>query len=423
MQQHPEPRDREDFEQVAVEAIREASTNKVGLWSRIVSLVVGPRAPDNYVNAINMTLQARQELRYWRKVSNFWKKTAREENTNAGVPTPSSSNLSEVTHSSQRLFSSSSQKALRSSVDSQAKPSEKALGKRKAVDAYGSVNSMPSAILSFDSNVGQIGSSVVDSSSSNDSLSSMASFNSDTEVPTHRKFWIPPKSDETTHNSLKSAERALESFERICDRFSSGSNIGSLQSISEESSLFTTVPNAPRIVLNRSGESTGSLSSGRSSLIPAAAENVGLAPRNEVIHDADVTLVESGSEGSNSALAGQENDKTLAVIEVEGLVGKDSEEYLKVAPAPVDGGPSPLKKSRLPIFKIPSRLSQMSRMTSSSSKKSLSSFRSRNSSDTISTVASRDINRPRSVKHLVGFKPILPLRIIKRGRTTTSVHS
>ncbi|KAE9383665.1 hypothetical protein BT96DRAFT_929667, partial [Gymnopus androsaceus JB14] len=263
----------------------------------------------------------------------------------------------------------------------------------------------PSAILSFDSNVGQIGSSVVDSSSSNGLLSSMASFNSDTEVPTHRKFWIPPKSDETTHNSLN------------------GSNIGSLQSISEESSLFTTAPNAPRIVLNRSGESTGSLSSGRSSLIPAAAENVGLAPRNEVIHDADVTLVESGSEGSNSALAGQENDKTLAVIEIEGLVGKDSEEYLKVAPAPVDDGPSPLKKSRLPVFKIPSRLSQMSRMTGSSSKKSLSSFRSRNSTDTISTVASRDINRPRSVKHFVGFKPILPLRIIKRGRTTTSVHS
>ncbi|KAE9403848.1 hypothetical protein BT96DRAFT_973474 [Gymnopus androsaceus JB14] len=328
-------------------------------------------------------------------------------------------------HSSQRLFSSSSQKALRSSVDSQAKPSEKALGKRKAVDAYGSVNSMPSAILSFGSNVGQIGSSVVDFSSSNGLLSSMASFNSDTEVPTHRKFWIPPKSDETTHNSLKSAERALESFERICDRFSSGSNIGSLQSISEESSLFTTAPNAPRIVLNRSGESTssGSLSSDRSSLIPAAAENVGLAPRNAVIHDADVTLVESGSEGSNRALAGQEYDKTLAVIEVEGLVGKDSEEYLKVAPAPVDDGPSPLKKSRLPVFKIPSRLSQMSRMTGSSSKKSLSSFRSRNSSDTISTVASRDINRPRSVKHLVGFKPILPLRSIKRVRTTTPVYS
>ncbi|KAE9403856.1 hypothetical protein BT96DRAFT_917235, partial [Gymnopus androsaceus JB14] len=216
-----------------------------------------------------------------------------------------------------------------------------------------------------------------------------------------------------------------ESFERICDRFSSGNNIGSLQSISEESSLFTTVPNGPRIVLNRSSESTssGSLSSGRSSLITAAAENVGLAPRNEVIHDADVTLVESGSEGSNHALASQENDKTMAVIEVEGLVGKDSEENLKVASAPVDDGPPPLKKSRLPIFRIPSRLSQMSRMTGSSLKKSLSSFRSRSSSNTISTVAPRDNNRPRLVKHLVGFKPILPLCIVKMDRATTPDHS
>ncbi|KAE9383668.1 hypothetical protein BT96DRAFT_1008907 [Gymnopus androsaceus JB14] len=194
-----------------------------------------------------------------------------------------------------------------------------------------------------------------------------------------------------------------ESFERICDWFSSGNNISSLQSISEESLLFTTVLNGPWIVLNRSSKSTssGSLSSGCSSLIAAAAENVGLAPRNKVIHDADVTLVESRSKGSNRALAGQENDKTMAVIEVEGLVGKDSEENLKVASAPVDDGPSPLKKSRLPIFRIPSCLLQMSRMMGSSSKKSLSSFWSRSSSNTISTMASRDNNRPRSVKHLL----------------------
>ncbi|KIK69177.1 hypothetical protein GYMLUDRAFT_115182, partial [Collybiopsis luxurians FD-317 M1] len=87
---------KEDFEEIAVEAIREASNNNTGIWSRIMTFVIGPRAPDNYVNTINMTLRARQELRYWKKVSNFWKKAAREGNANAGVPTPSSSNLSEV---------------------------------------------------------------------------------------------------------------------------------------------------------------------------------------------------------------------------------------------------------------------------------------------------------------------------------------
>ncbi|KAJ4488712.1 hypothetical protein C8J55DRAFT_382590, partial [Lentinula edodes] len=86
----------QNFEESAVEAIREASSNDGGIWSKIVSLVIGPRAPDNYINTINMTLQARQELRYWRKVSNFWKKTARENNTNTGAPTPSTSNVSEI---------------------------------------------------------------------------------------------------------------------------------------------------------------------------------------------------------------------------------------------------------------------------------------------------------------------------------------
>ncbi|KAJ3758028.1 hypothetical protein EV360DRAFT_6801, partial [Lentinula raphanica] len=88
-----------DFEESAVEAISNAASNEASVWSKIVQLVVGPRAPENYVNAVNMTLQARQELRYWKKVSNFWKKTARESSTNTGAPTPSASNLSEIQES------------------------------------------------------------------------------------------------------------------------------------------------------------------------------------------------------------------------------------------------------------------------------------------------------------------------------------
>lgn len=263
----------------------------------------------------------------------------------------------------------------------------------------------------------------VDSSSSNGPLSTLASFNSDTSrvsAPTQRS-WTSAKSDdgaETTHNSLKSAERALESFERICNRFSGGSNIGSLQSISEESSPFATAtPNGPRIVLSRSGES--STSNRHPSLIAAdwATEKVELASRNvpssDTVHEGDATLVESGSEGSNQGLFNQEDNKTLIVPE-----GLSQGKELKIA---VDDVPSPpLKKSRLPVFKIPTRLSQMSRVTGSSSKKSLSSSRSHNSSSTISTVASRD-NRP--VKNLVGisvFRPILPLRIVKKSRPVDS---
>ncbi|KAF9064753.1 hypothetical protein BDP27DRAFT_1143380, partial [Rhodocollybia butyracea] len=83
-------------EEAAVEAIRETSANDTSIWSRVMSRVIGPRAPDNYVNTIKLTLHARQELRHWKKVSNFWKKTAREGNTDTGIPTPSASNLSDV---------------------------------------------------------------------------------------------------------------------------------------------------------------------------------------------------------------------------------------------------------------------------------------------------------------------------------------
>ncbi|KAJ3982520.1 hypothetical protein F5890DRAFT_360422 [Lentinula detonsa] len=245
------------FEEKAVEAIRKASSDDASIWSKIISLVIGPRAPENYVNAINMTLQARQELLYWRKVSNFWKKTARESSTNAGAPTPSTSNLSEIretlsderkkavqdlrekrktigldatcnipessieslssinavklsyrlpdsqpsftsamstmsiiasnsyspitkttnrlpplasdifkqdllsSHSSQRLFSTSSHKALWTFANTQAQvasnPSDKALGKSKAIEFRDSVASMPSAGSSSHSNISQNG--------------------------------------------------------------------------------------------------------------------------------------------------------------------------------------------------------------------------------------------------------------------------
>ncbi|KAJ3861948.1 hypothetical protein EV359DRAFT_83819 [Lentinula novae-zelandiae] len=291
----PETTSGQDFEESAVEAIREASSNDGG--------------------------QTRTS--YWRKVSNFWKKTARESNINTGTPTPSTSNVSGIreilsderktavqeftekeenagiehylqrvhvkrvsqfkfkrilqtvaspsrvstvfyfshvyyvkipsdlvkqdllsSHSAQHLLSSSSHKSLWSSfaaekqVEVISRPSEKSFGKRKAVRARdNSASTLPTS-FSFESNVGQIGSYAIDSSSSSGDLFSLASFNSNASrqsVPISH-LWTGhkslPEDIEPSHNSLTSAERALESFERICNRFSSGSNVGSLQSIS-----------------------------------------------------------------------------------------------------------------------------------------------------------------------------------------------
>ncbi|GAW00172.1 hypothetical protein LENED_001672 [Lentinula edodes] len=374
----PETTSGQDFEESAVEAIREASSNDGGIWSKIVSLVIGPRAPDNYINTINMTLQARQELR---------------------------SDLATFTAPNQ-LF-----------LRIERWPNRKFRG---MLFILHDLDPRPDG-----------SSSQIDSSSSSGHLSSLASFNSNASrqgVPISH-LWTGPKSlpedIEPSHNSLTSAERALESFERICNRFSSASNLGSLQSISEESAFSNPTTNGPQIVVHISEElSSESLSSAGSmgdldaqfaTLHPELCLPVSKAPTFE----GDMTLVESGSEESNQGLTHHENDMTLVEV--------DREEGLKAIikeDASLEDGPL-TKKSRLPFFKIPDRLSQMSKMTGSSSKKSLSSFRSRNSSSTISTVASKENNGPRSVKNFLvgipGFKPILPLRIIKKDKLGTNI--
>ncbi|KAJ3821610.1 hypothetical protein F5880DRAFT_1580736 [Lentinula raphanica] len=514
-----------DFEESAVEAISNAASNEASVWSKIVQLVVGPRAPENYVNAVNMTLQARQELRYWKKVSNFWKKTARESSTNTGAPTPSASNLSEIqeslsierkkavedlrekrktlglnnnrnispsvsssndsaelayrlpdshpsftsvmstisnlqsgdsstaqssnrlpplasdmfkqdllsSHSSQRLFTTSSYKSLWSpptvrQAQMTSKPSDKSLGKRKEI-VIDSVDSIPSFNSSSNSNTSQIASSAVASSSGQ--LSSWASFSSDIDkAPPSRLSTTSSNASnafQPVHHSLQSAERALESFERICNRFSSGSNVGSLQSISEESSLSNAagVDHGPQIVVHIPEElSSESLSSTSSSsaisredpeLVRPLGSLSNLKRVSEGPFEGDTTLVESGS--NQGFAVGQENDTTLIDVEPSSKAKDEIKDFVK---NDVHQEPSPMKRTRLPIFKIPDRLSQISRMTGSSSKKSLSSFQSRNSSNTISTVASREITGPRSVKKFLGgipaLKPVLPLRIVKKGK-------
>ncbi|KAF5377744.1 hypothetical protein D9757_009384 [Collybiopsis confluens] len=534
-----EYRNKDDLEETAVEAIREASDDTTGTWYKIMSFITGPRTQKNYVNAINMALQTRQEVRHWKKVTNFWKRTAREGKTKGSVPTPSSSNLSEIretlsderkravqelrekrktlglnpttsnesvvlpyrlsdshpsftsvmatmsavdssrenlnmelssrlpplasdifkrelisSHSSQRLFSNQSRKAVRplSSETTRSRLSEKALGKRRAVENYGPMPSVDS--ISCDLSSGQISSDVAQSLSSIEMQASTSDFDMTSLLQASREA-------DNTYNSLKSAEHALESFERICNRFSSGSNLSSLQSITEESTSDpsrrapqTVVVDLQRPIVGRHGSSrtlsvtqSRSLSSfetpvrySRGSESKALHRDVGPGPVNILpsrvsVNEGDETLIESGSEESNKLPSfglEYENDKTL--IEVEGFVHKDGVSKVVIVEVATNAeSPSAQKpRSRLPIFRIPDRLSQLSRMSrmsgSSSSKRSLSSLQNRNSTSTISTQASKNMEREGIVKNLVDgdipmIKPVLPLRVLKRAIATNPVES
>ncbi|TFK70570.1 hypothetical protein BDN72DRAFT_766313, partial [Pluteus cervinus] len=88
--------DGEMADDALVDAIKEAAARPGTAWARILPAVVGPRAPENYVSAINLTLKCRRELKHTKKVLNFWKKKAMSYPTNHSLVTPSASALSEV---------------------------------------------------------------------------------------------------------------------------------------------------------------------------------------------------------------------------------------------------------------------------------------------------------------------------------------
>jgi hypothetical protein len=79
-----------------VEAIKEAAAQPGSAWASIMPAIVGPRPPEQYVAAINLTLQLRKELMTTRKVAKFWKSAAKEDAKHADLITPSASCLSDV---------------------------------------------------------------------------------------------------------------------------------------------------------------------------------------------------------------------------------------------------------------------------------------------------------------------------------------
>lgn len=84
-----------EAEDALVASIVEAAKDKQSPWSQIVPAVVGPRSPEQYVSAINLTLRTRQDLRERERVCEFWKTTAKLEPNNANLLTPSSSTLTD----------------------------------------------------------------------------------------------------------------------------------------------------------------------------------------------------------------------------------------------------------------------------------------------------------------------------------------
>ncbi|KAL0067175.1 hypothetical protein AAF712_005745 [Marasmius tenuissimus] len=272
-------------EEEIIGAIRKAAEREGNIWCTILSEVTGPLAPDNYISAINIALDTRKELRSVRKVARFWKRTANVPDT----VTPSASNLSDMqeplsserrraveslqrrrqsfptnfsipamlatsasaasqdttalpylssahsiparrhdtlaplasqvfkeelmnAHANSSLFSSSSSKTLR--------PKAGPIEKNKPSDT----TALPQCLLPTEKDVQQSSHQV------STSLSPPALPNLELPSPIANVLWSEPKDPE---NTFLQAERALHSFERICNSFPS-SNFGSLHAISEE---------------------------------------------------------------------------------------------------------------------------------------------------------------------------------------------
>ncbi|KAH7912003.1 hypothetical protein BJ138DRAFT_851886 [Hygrophoropsis aurantiaca] len=84
-----------DPDDVLLEAIRSAIQDSSTPLAKLKH-IVGPRTPEHYQSALDMTLSVRREIKGHKKVSKFWKKLAQENGGHANMVTPSSSNISSI---------------------------------------------------------------------------------------------------------------------------------------------------------------------------------------------------------------------------------------------------------------------------------------------------------------------------------------
>ena len=90
-------REGDDADDALIDSIKEAATKPESSWSKIIPAVTGPRTPDEYLSAINMTLKLRRELKDSRKIAKFWKRSAKEgPEEHVDTITPSVSNISSI---------------------------------------------------------------------------------------------------------------------------------------------------------------------------------------------------------------------------------------------------------------------------------------------------------------------------------------
>ncbi|KAL0576446.1 hypothetical protein V5O48_005521 [Marasmius crinis-equi] len=290
-------------EEEVVDAIQKAAEREGDIWCTILSDIVGPLAPDNYISAINIALDTKKELRSVRKIARFWKRTANL----SDVVTPSASNMSDVQEplsaerrravenlqrqrrsssvqfSTPTLFAPSasiaSQRSVAlpylSSTHSISTHRHESLGplasqvfKEELINAHSSFrmfSSPSSRILRTKSEPVDENRSMKSEGLSQKALGKQREITSQTSHPPSgvRSSLSPPAlpnlelpspitnvllSEPKEENTFLQAERALHSFERICNSFPS-SNFGSLQAISEEISQASDYQDGPDTTL------------------------------------------------------------------------------------------------------------------------------------------------------------------------------
>lgn len=79
-----------------VNSIKKAASRPGTSWSTIIPPITGPRSPEHYLSAINLTLKTRQELKKATQVSLFWQKTAKTDPAHRNTRTPSPSTRSDL---------------------------------------------------------------------------------------------------------------------------------------------------------------------------------------------------------------------------------------------------------------------------------------------------------------------------------------
>lgn len=83
-------------EDALVDAIKKAALVPGTSWSRIIPAVIGPRTSDEYLGAIDLALKITQDLKNTRKIAKFWKSSVKNGPSQKDIVTPSPSELSDT---------------------------------------------------------------------------------------------------------------------------------------------------------------------------------------------------------------------------------------------------------------------------------------------------------------------------------------